>query len=121
MRVEDLSAEINSILDDYKGEVEKIVGTSAGKTARKVAKNLRATSPKRTGKYAKSWTSSVEKGMSGAKGYVYVKKPRYRLTHLLEKGHAKRNGGRVAPRVHIAPAEKEAIKIFETEIIKGLK
>ena len=63
-------------------------------------RQLKATSPKRTGKYAKSWT----KKKRGRKIIVHNKE--YQLTQLLEKGHAKRGGGRVAARVHIAPVER---------------
>ena len=51
--------------------------------------------PKRTGKYAKSWSTKKTKENSHSLEMTVHSKNRYQLAHLLEKGYAKRGGGRV--------------------------
>lgn len=51
----------------------------------------------------------------------YVKAPDYRLSHLLNNGHATRNGGRVKGTGFIAKAEKEVVEKFEKEIEEVIK
>ena len=83
--------------------------------AKHAVKQLKATSPKRTGKYASGWTKK-KRGKA-----IVVHNKSYQLTHLLEKGHAKRGGGRVAVRVHIAPVEKQVQSMVEPVLRKKLK
>ena len=45
---------------------------------------------------------------------------KYQLAHLLEKGHAKRGGGRTKAVPHIAPAEESAVKQLESDIKKAI-
>lgn len=98
--------------DDLKAAVKK-----AGTTVRK---QIQATAPSDTGKYAKSWSVKKTKETSNSLELTVHSKNRYQLAHLLEHGHAKRGGGRVAARPHIAQAEENAIETLETEIARAL-
>ena len=71
---------------------------------------------KEIGDYAKSWAVKKTKETSSSLTLTVHSKNRYQLAHLLEYGHAKRGGGRVEGKAHIAPAEEKGIRQLEEEI-----
>ncbi len=77
---------------------------------RSTLKRLKTESPKLTGDYGKGWTSKKSYSGKYSKVNTIHNKTDYQLTHLLEFGHAKRNGGRVAPRPHIKPVEMQVVE-----------
>ena len=116
VKIDSLSSEVMKELEKYADvtteKVKKAVQI-AGKTVRD---EIKASAPSDTGKYSKSWTVKTVRETSGSLELVVHSRNKYQLTHLLEFGHAKRGGGRVSARLHIANAEEKAIKTFEEEI-----
>lgn len=110
--MENLTEYANLATDDMKKAVRK-----AGNTAKK---EIAANAPKNTGAYGKSWSVKTTKESANALEVTVHSRNRYQLAHLLEHGHAKRGGGRVAARQHIAPAEETAVEQLEREIEKSL-
>lgn len=121
IRIEDLAKEIERSVKNMNQEVDRDIADISKDIAKKTVKTLRQKSPKRTGDYSKSWTS---KKVDKTGQIIYVKDPEYRLTHLLENGHALRRGGRttgqVAPRKHIEEAEVTAVNEFVDEVTRRL-
>lgn len=120
----DLSKEIEDALNEYGLGVSKEVEKAVKKTARKTAKNLRehkSTYQIRSGEYNKSWKSTEERLSTRNSRAIVHNKKHYRLTHLLEYGHAKRGGGRTRAFPHISKAEKEASEMFEKEVRKEIE
>lgn len=113
------AAAVAKILEDYKNEVIHNSDQVVKKIAQKGAKEVQGASGVvgGTGKYAKGWTSTLEKGVLTSTGIIYNKTAG--LPHLLENGHAKRGGGRVAGRTHIAPAEEKIVEEF-TKAMEGI-
>ena len=67
--------------------------------------------------YAKGWRISETVSPNGDVSETVYNSAAPNLTHLLENGHAKVNGGRVEGKAHIAPAERQA----ETNLLEGLE
>lgn len=117
VRIDQLADEITKALKTYTTEVEEGLEKAKEKAAKDGAKTLKAVSPKgRTGKYAKGWRAKRD-----GKAWVIHNATRYQIAHLLEKGHAKRGGGRVPGRVHIAPVEEQTIDQYEREVERVIR
>lgn len=111
----DVSVEIANRLAEFTEDVQEALTESADEVTKEAVKALKATSPTRTKKYAKSW---IRKKISN--GYVIHNK-RYYLTHLLEHGHAKKGGGRVEGIKHIEPVEQQVIQSLEEKVREKLQ
>lgn len=90
----------------------------AGNTVRD---EIRENAPKDTGIYAKSWTVKKQRETSSSLSLTVHSRNRYQLAHLLEFGHAKRGGGRISAKPHIADAEAAGIRQLEEDIRKALE
>jgi len=120
--MKDFSDQLKDILDTYATDVHEKVDNCCMNVAKEGAHKLQQTSPKRSGKYAKSWAVKEVAGGGGVTQSTWVihNKKYYRLTHLLEKGHAKRGGGRVKAYPHIKPVEEWAQNELPKELIDKL-
>lgn len=119
-KIDNLANEIMEGLKEYADLASDDVKKAVRKAGNTVRKEISENAPKDTGAYAKSWAVKKTKETSNSLEVTVHSKNRYQLAHLLEHGHAKRGGGRVAARPHIAQAEENAIETLETEIEKAL-
>lgn len=114
--VDKLAEAVQQALTEYAQDTatttKEVVRTIAKKGAQSVKQS--AVRVYGNGRYSRRWTSTVEETRLGATGIIYNKTPG--LPHLLEHGHAKRGGGRVPGRAHIAPVEEELVKDFPKEL-----
>ena len=116
--VDRLASEVEKILDQYGNNLQQNLNDIVKEMSKKGAATLRSQSRGAvggTGAYAKGWTSKAETGRVSAQGTIYNGKLPG-LPHLLENGHANRNGGRTAGRVHIAPVAEQLIADFEKKV-----
>lgn len=117
IKIGDLANAIADTLSDYTEEVAEGVKAAADETMEELVANTKNDAPKRSGRYKKAIASKVSFENNFEKRVTwYVKKPYYALSHLLEKGHAKRGGGRVKAYPHIAKNEEKAKAAFEERV-----
>ena len=121
IRIDQLADAVNERLEEYNQLSAGVVKKAVRNAGNSVKKDIGANAQKRTGKYAKSWRVKSPRETSTELQVTVYSPTRYMLAHLLEHGHALRNGGRVRAIPHIAPAEETAEKQMMADIEKGLK
>lgn len=119
--VDHLAETVMKGLTEYADASTELVKQSVQQVSKEVKKEISENAPKRTGTYKKSWATKKTKETSNSLTMTVHSKNRYQIAHLLEHGHAKRGGGRVAARPHIAPAEENGVTSLQEKIERGLK
>ena len=121
VQIGDLADVIMETLEEYADLAAEDVKQAVKDAGETIKKEICANAPKDTGDYAKSWAVKKSKETSNSITMTVYSRNRYYLAHLLEFGHAKRNGGRVAGKSHIAPAEEKGIQQLEEEVERSLR
>lgn len=117
--IANLDAAVMAELDRFAGMMPEVIEKAQKAAAKAAIRTIKAKAPG-DGEYARGWKQKTEKTRTGVVTTVYQgEKPG--LPHLLEFGHAKVNGGRTRAFPHIAPAETEAMRIYEDELTRGVE
>lgn len=123
--VDQLTDAIMKELTAFQGQTEETCEKAVVKTAQEAVVRLKSANPSGSGKYGSwkqynsSWT--IQKDMKKARKLAIVHNQKhYRLTHLLEKGHALRQGGRTKAFPHIEPVADFVNEEFYQELKRQL-
>lgn len=113
---EGLNAYSRTIVDGIEKAAEESVKEMVKRTKQ------RPTTKLSRGKYARAIASQIGENTITSRSRIwYVKKPRYRLAHLLNNGHAVRGGGHVSGDKHITRAAETAMRDFESRVVEVIE
>lgn len=123
VNIDSLSDAISQELTLYSKEVTETLKKEAQSHMKELVKKTKATAP--VGNRQKHYKDNISSKKTsendrGASYTWYVKGPDYRLSHLLEKGHALRDGGRVEGTHFIANASEPIIADFEKKVEEAI-
>ena len=113
----EFSEAVQAVLAGYRDDVIKGMDEAAKKAIDLCRDEIKShvTFQQPTGAYVASMTVKKTKTSSEGCEYTWYAKE-YRLTHLLENGHAKVNGGRTRAFPHIRYGEQVANTFFEEQL-----
>jgi hypothetical protein len=120
VRIDQMADAIMQGLNEYAELATEDMKKAVKAASKTVRKEIQAGAPQKSGAYSKSWAVKTVRETANRLEQTVHSKNRYQLAHLLEHGHAKRGGGRVSGKAHIAPAEQLGIEQLEDAIEKAL-
>lgn len=120
IRIDQMADAIMQGLNEYAELATEDMKKAVKSASKTVKKEIQAGAPQKSGAYSKSWAVKTVRETANSLEQTVHSKNRYQLAHLLEHGHAKRGGGRVSGKAHIAPAEQMGIEQLEDAIEKAL-
>lgn len=118
--VNQMADAIAQSMSEYAELSNETMKKSVTEVGQSVKKDIQGGAPVKTGRYKKSWTVQKVKENANTLVVAVHSLDRYQIAHLLENGHAKRGGGRVAAIPHIAPAEQRGAEELVSKIERGL-
>ena len=125
IKPDELSKVVMDYLKNYKENIDEEVVEVVDEVTRKAKDELKQTSPRgkgsRTNPYFKGWAVKLSKKRTGVYHKVIWNRTNYQLTHLLEFGHATRNGGRTRAIPHIRPVEEKYNVEFVDKLEKKIR
>ena len=120
-RIDQMAHVIMEGLQEYADLAAEDMKAAVRKAGNAAKKDIEANAPEKTGAYKKSWAVKTVRENANAMEVVVYSRNRYQLAHLLEFGHALRQGGRTRAFPHIAPAEERAAEMLVREVEAALK
>ena len=121
IRPEDLTYEMRKKLTLYHEDIMDRIDDAGEVAVKDLVAKTKVSAPVASGSYKKNiaW-KRVEGRFAGTRFFWYVKGADCRLTHLLVKGHATRNGGRTKPDPFLQDALDTVLPEYEMQVRRAL-
>lgn len=122
IQINQLAESISSTMEKWSTEVEEQIKNAVNDCMKDLVESTKRDAPVLTGSYKRNISSKVTLSKNHEYQQTwYVKAPDYRLTHILEKGYQKKNGGRVQPREHIGKNAERVKQQFEQKVKEAIE